>query len=102
MDQTEYEMDIDAATGEVNDYETEAHALIAAGSQITLSNYVAMMEERYDNLGRKVSESTLDINGNPVVRKWQKHQMYTITYEADGTRTYNYYYGDTLVKTEKK
>ncbi len=35
VDQTEYEMDIDAATGEVNDYETEAHALIAEGGQIT-------------------------------------------------------------------
>ena len=35
VDQTEYEMDVDAATGEVRDYETEAHALIAADGQIT-------------------------------------------------------------------
>ena len=31
----EYEMDVDAATGEVNDFETEAHALAAANGQIT-------------------------------------------------------------------
>lgn len=35
VDQTEYEMDIDAATGEVNDYETEAHALAALDGRIT-------------------------------------------------------------------
>lgn len=35
VDQTEYEMNIDAANGEVSDYETEAHALIAEGGQIT-------------------------------------------------------------------
>ena len=35
VDQTEYEMDVDAATGEVNDFETEAHALAAADGQIT-------------------------------------------------------------------
>ena len=35
VDQTEYEMDVDAATGEVRDYETEAHALIATDGQIT-------------------------------------------------------------------
>ena len=35
VDQTEYEMDVDATTGEVRDYETEAHALIATDGQIT-------------------------------------------------------------------
>ena len=33
---TEYEMDVDAATGEVTEYETEEHALVDASGAITL------------------------------------------------------------------
>ena len=35
VDQTEYEMDIDAETGEVRDYETEAQSLITTDGQIS-------------------------------------------------------------------
>ena len=35
VDATEYEMEVDAATGEITDFETEAHSLIEADGQIT-------------------------------------------------------------------